>query len=302
LKRTIHKPQETTYNRQEYDEYDCDKYLKAHMKSKNAASTRIELLRKEIEHHRYLYHVLDRQEISDAALDSLKKELFDLEAEHPELITTDSPTQRVAGEPLPGFTKFTHQKRMLSLNDAFSRADMDEWSERVRKLIPRDTYTLFAEPKIDGLALSLWYEDGVLQVAATRGNGFVGEDVTQNIRTLQSIPLRLHDIPAIHASKRIEVRGEVYMTKTAFNQVNREREAAGEPTFMNPRNLAAGSIRQLYVFLPTRFLQTWGSRRTRKSMSCSKKWAFIPIRTLECALILMRSWLSMTEFTKNASG
>lgn len=215
------------------------------MKSKNAVSARIAVLRKEIEHHRYLYHVLDRQEISDAALDSLKKELFDLETEHPELITADSPTQRVAGEPLPGFTKFTHQKRMLSLNDAFSRADMDEWSERIRKLIPRDTYTLFAEPKIDGLALSLWYEDGLLQVAATRGNGFVGEDVTQNIRTVQSVPLRLHDIPAIHRAKRIEVRGEVYMTKTAFDQVNREREAAGEPTFMNPRNLAAGSIRQL---------------------------------------------------------
>jgi DNA ligase (NAD+) len=209
------------------------------------AQVRIEKLRKEIDHHRYVYHVLDRQEISDAALDSLKDELYKLEQQFPQLITPDSPTQRVAGEPLPGFTKVTHPTRMLSLNDGFSEEDLTDWIERMNRLDPHAKLSFFAEPKIDGLAISLQYEDGMLVLGATRGNGTVGEDVTANIRTINSIPLRLNTIPALKKSKRIEVRGEVYLTKKVFEAINKEREKAGEPLFMNPRNTAAGSIRQL---------------------------------------------------------
>lgn len=209
------------------------------------AKTRIEKLRKEIDHYRYVYHVLDRQEISDAALDSLKDELYRLEQQFPELITPDSPTQRVAGEPLEGFQKYTHPTRMLSLNDAFSEEDLQEWVERLKRLDPHAKLSFYAEPKIDGLAMSLLYEDGLFHVGATRGNGVVGEDVTANIRTINSVPLRLHNIPQLKKSRRIEIRGEVYITKKVFDSINREREKSGEPLFMNPRNTAAGSIRQL---------------------------------------------------------
>jgi len=209
------------------------------------AKSRIEKLKKEIDHYRYVYHVLDRQEISDAALDSLKDELYRLEQEFPSLITSDSPTQRVGGEPLEQFHKVNHPTRMLSLNDAFSREDLEEWTERLKRLDPHAKPSFFAEPKIDGLAISLIYEEGVLQLGATRGNGTVGEDVTSNIRTINSIPLRLHDIPALRHAKRIEVRGEVYITKKVFAAINAERVRQNEPVFMNPRNTAAGSIRQL---------------------------------------------------------
>lgn len=209
------------------------------------AKQRIELLKKEIEHHRYLYHVRDTQEISDAALDSLKKELFDLEQQYPQYITPDSPTQRVAGEPLSAFQKVTHVQRMLSLNDAFSREDMDAWLGRMQRFLPDAQFSYFAEPKIDGLAMNLTYVNGVLYTAATRGNGYVGEDVTANIRTIQSVPLTLRAIPALRGIERVDVRGEVYMTKEVFQAVNAERERTGQPLYMNPRNLAAGSIRQL---------------------------------------------------------
>ncbi|MCW1929934.1 MAG: NAD-dependent DNA ligase LigA [Candidatus Kerfeldbacteria bacterium] len=213
--------------------------------NKKEVKQRIELLKKEIEHHRYLYHVRDIQEISDAALDSLKKELFDLEQQYPEYITPNSPTQRVAGEPLAQFTKVTHSHRMLSLNDAFSREDMEEWVARMERFLPEANFSFFVEPKIDGLAMNLTYKNGELVVASTRGNGYVGEDVTVNIRTIQSVPLQLRDIPVIRHVDTVEIRGEVYMTKQSFNAVNTEREKAGEPLYMNPRNLAAGSIRQL---------------------------------------------------------
>lgn len=209
------------------------------------AKKRIEVLKKEIEHHRYQYHVLDAPEISDAALDSLKKELDDLEQRYPQYITPDSPTQRVAGEPLSQFKKVTHAQRMLSLNDAFSQQDMDEWFARMQRFLPSDEYTFFAEPKIDGLAMNLTYRNGVLAIASTRGNGYVGEDVTANIRTLHSVPLQLPKIAELRGIETVEIRGEVYMTTKAFDAVNRERSLAGEPLYMNPRNLAAGSIRQL---------------------------------------------------------
>ena len=207
-------------------------------------------LREEIEHHRYLYHVLDRQEISDAALDSLKHELTQLEAQFPELVTPDSPTQRVSGQPLPGFTKVHHTVPMLSLNDTFSEEEFQQWLERIVKLDSRAGNNFYAEMKMDGFAMSLVYVNGVLQTAATRGDGQVGEDVTQNIKTIEAIPLRLalERLPValrLRARERVEVRGEVFLPKTNFEAMNREQEAQGLPTFANPRNAAAGAIRQL---------------------------------------------------------
>lgn len=200
------------------------------------AKQRIAKLRDEINHHRYLYHVHDTQEISEAALDSLKHELSELEAEFPSLITPDSPTQRVAGEPLPGFKKVVHSQRMLSLNDAFSFEDLEKWEQRLLKLVdPPLTY--YAEIKMDGLAVNLRYEDGVFVQGSTRGNGSVGEDVTANLRTIEDIPLRLHGT----YPKVVEVRGEVYMSKAQFEILN----AAADGKYANPRNTAAGTIRQL---------------------------------------------------------
>jgi DNA ligase (NAD+) len=213
--------------------------------TKAQAKKRVAALRKEIDHHRYQYHVLNTQEISEAALDSLKKELFDLEAQFPDLITPESPTQRVAGEPLEGFEKVTHATRMLSLNDAFSRDDLDEWVQRMLRVDPDASVDFFAEPKIDGLAMSVVYEDGLLVRAATRGDGRVGENVTANIRTIDSVPLTLRSPRGLDVSGRVEVRGEVYMTDATFERINAQRAQAGEELYRNPRNTAAGSIRQL---------------------------------------------------------
>jgi DNA ligase (NAD+) len=208
---------------------------------------RIEKLREAINRHRYLYHVLDTAEISDAALDSLKKELFDLELQHPELVTPDSPTQRVAGAILKGFKKVERKDRpMNSLNDAFSKDDVRDWLTRLEKYLASQGHGSFAhefycDVKMDGLAIELIYENGVLTQASTRGNGLVGEDVTQNIKTIEAIPLRLMgDYPA-----RLVVRGEVFLTKKEFARINREQEKLGEKPYANPRNVAAGSIRQL---------------------------------------------------------
>lgn len=208
--------------------------------TREEAQQRIEKLRKLIDTYRYSYHVLDRQEVSDAANDSLKHELFRLEQEFPDLITSDSPTQRVGGEPLAKFAKVEHERPMLSMEDVFSEEEAREWIARVEKLAERPlAYACML--KIDGLAVSLVYEDGVLRAAATRGNGRVGEDVTMNIRTIESIPLMLRDAP----KGRVEVRGEVYMRKDDFEVMNAARRKAGEEEFANPRNVAAGSIRQL---------------------------------------------------------
>lgn len=201
---------------------------------------RVKKLRTEINHHRYLYHVLDKQEISDAALDSLKKELFDLEEKYPALITPDSPTQRVGGLPLDKFQQVPHQIRMLSLQDAFTQDDLAQWEARNKKIIAGE-YQYFITSKIDGVAVALLYQDGQLTRALTRGNGYVGEDVTANIKTIEAIPLRLrHKVAGL-----LEVRGEVYILKKDFITLNKINQQKGQPLNANPRNLAAGSIRQL---------------------------------------------------------
>lgn len=193
---------------------------------------RIKKLRETIRHHRHLYHVEDRSEISPEALDSLKKDLFDLESEHPELITPDSPTQRVAGEPLDEFEKVEHIAPMYSIDDAFSRKDMEGWEKRNRGVLRRNIGGYCCEVKFDGVAVELVYRDHVLEVASTRGDGEVGEDVTHNIRTSESVPLRVKEADLV-------VRGEVVIPLKEFERINREENYA------NPRNLVAGSVRQL---------------------------------------------------------
>ncbi len=202
---------------------------------------RIKKLREVINQHRYQYHVLDRQEISDEALDSLKKELFDLEQQYPDLITPDSPTQRVGGEPLKKFVKVQHSERMLSLNDAFTQEDMEEWEQRLQRVVPAATLGgFYCELKIDGLAVELWYRKGALVVGATRGNGVVGEDVTSNLKTVEAIPLTIDD-----KDSGLIVRGEVFLMKKDFERINEQQAREDKATYANPRNLAAGSVRQL---------------------------------------------------------
>lgn len=213
--------------------------------TKAEAKIRVAKLREHIDRYRYQYHVLDRSEISDAALDSLKHELQELEAQYPDLLTPDSPTQRVGGTPLAKFQKAPHAVPMLSLNDVFAFAEVEEWQQRVAKLLPvaaRSSY--FVELKVDGLALSLTYRDGVLVRAATRGDGRTGEDVTTNARTIEAIPLRLRKASR-QLPREIEVRGEAYMPKSVFDQLNDVLQQRGEQPFANPRNAAAGAIRQL---------------------------------------------------------
>lgn len=206
------------------------------------AKARTQKLKKAIARYRYEYHVLNKSSISPEALDSLKHELKKLEDEFPGLITPDSPTQRVAGKPLKGFKKVLHKAPMLSLEDVFSEEEFFQWAQRIKKLLRvAKMPELFAELKFDGLACSLVYQDGVLERAATRGDGRVGEDVTQNIRTIEAVPLRLEgDIKG-----EAEIRGEVIITKKAFEKINREQKKKGSAIYANPRNLAAGSLRQL---------------------------------------------------------
>ncbi len=209
--------------------------------TKQDAKERIAKLRELIAKYRYEMHVLDNLSISEAALDSLKHELYKLEQEHPDLITKDSPTQRVAGKPAEGFKKVAHQVPMLSIEDVFSRQEADEWLERLKKLEPRGHFDFFAEIKMDGLAVSLVYEDGYFVQGSTRGDGRVGEDVTQNLRTIEAIPLILRKkIPG-----RVEIRGEVYLTKKQLEQINKKQKKEGGELYANPRNTAAGTIRQL---------------------------------------------------------
>lgn len=209
---------------------------------------RIAKLREQINEYRYNYHVLDRSIMSEAAADSLKHELSQLEAEHPELVTPDSPTQRVAGAPSAAFDSAEHASPMLSLNDVFDRAEVEAWVARLTKLAPELKQEFYAEIKMDGLAASLVYEDGVLVQGLTRGDGRRGEVVTGNLRTIEQIPLRLRrhpDVPASVYNGRFEVRGEVLMYKKVFERLNQSRAAEGKPLFANPRNTAAGTIRQL---------------------------------------------------------
>lgn len=215
--------------------------------NKKQAEERLKQLRQLINDYRYHYHVLDESIMSEAAADSLKHELTELETEFPDLITPDSPSQRVAGEPLPGFSQVRHTSRMLSLNDVFSRDELEAWAKRIQKLAPDHHPEYFVDVKMDGLAVALWYKDGVLEKAITRGDGFVGEDVTMNVRTIDSVPTRLrHDSAFEHfLAGRTEIRGEIIIHKTDFEVLNEQRQKSGQPLYANPRNTAAGSIRQL---------------------------------------------------------
>src|SRR3989344_2273124 len=243
------------------------------MVSKQEAKERIVKFREIVNHHRYLYHVHDRIEISDAALDSLKHELKELEDQFPEFITPDSPTQRVGGKALDMFKKVRHAAPMLSLEDVFSEEEFFEWLERITKLsqtfgsptsanfaeVGLPIIDMFGELKFDGLAVSLIYENGVLARGATRGDGEVGDNATQNLKTIESIPLRLELQDALpkHLSRHIaaierarsegviEIRGEAIITKKNFARINAAQKKKGEKIYANPRNLAAGSIRQL---------------------------------------------------------
>ena len=210
---------------------------------KTAAKARIEKLKTLINDYRYHYHVLDESIMSEAAADSLKHELSQLEEQYPEFITPDSPTQRVAGKPLDKFQKVTHASRMISLADVFSESEIRDWVARNYKLVPNGTeFTFFTDIKMDGLAMSLHYENGIFKQAVTRGDGLVGEDVTMNVKTIQNIPLKLNlDNPPEY----LEVRGEVIIFKQDFEKLNQMQDKLGEKPFANPRNLAAGTIRQL---------------------------------------------------------
>ncbi len=208
-----------------------------------------------INQYSYEYHTLDTPSVSDAIYDGLYQELKAYEAKHPNEIVPDSPSQRVGNAPISGFSKVGHSKRMLSLNDVFDESDVRAWAERVRKLLPEQKISYFADIKMDGLACALVYQDGVLQQAITRGDGFVGEDVTANVRTIRNVPLRLRRENRENSVKnrekvdfsrgRTEIRGEIVMLKHEFEKLNERQRGAGKPEFANPRNLAAGTIRQL---------------------------------------------------------
>ncbi len=246
--------------------------------SKQQVKQRIEKLKKEINHYRYLYHVLDKEEISQAALDSLKNELFKLEQAYPEFITPDSPTQRVEGRPLAKFNKVPHSSPMMSLYDAFSEQDMRDWQGRISRILDSPPafasakgrgndkeaeFDYYCELKLDGLAVALIYEKGKFILGATRGDGIVGEDVTQNLKTVEAIPLVLRQpsggelaeiglsiisrqrLADALKSGRIEVRGETIMSNQVLKELNEQYKKSGKPLLANPRNAAAGSIRQL---------------------------------------------------------
>jgi DNA ligase (NAD+) len=211
------------------------------MKPKDAAE-RIEALREAIHRHNYLYYVEDRPEISDAEYDRLFNELRALESAHPELITPDSPTQGVGGRVGPAFAPVDHLVAMLSLDNATSPDDLREFEARIRRALPQAKLDFVCEPKVDGLGVALLYERGRFTRGATRGDGRVGEDITQNLRTIKTIPSTLHG--PLKDARRLEVRGEVYMPREAFARLNAILEEAGETTFANPRNAAAGAVRQ----------------------------------------------------------
>lgn len=217
------------------------------MSAKSEAAKRITKLRELITDYRYHYHVLDESTMSEAAADSLKHELTELENQYPDLVTADSPTQRVAGAPLPGFKTVNHSSRMLSLNDVFNEAELQAWGARISKLVPSHHPQFFVDLKMDGLACALVYQDGLLQRAVTRGDGFVGEDVTANVKTIESVPLRLRNTSQyeVFLDGRTEVRGEIMMFKADFAALNEQQAKDGKSLYANPRNTAAGTIRQL---------------------------------------------------------
>ena len=221
--------------------------MTARQLDRQAAEQRIVKLRDLINDYRYHYHVLDESIMSEAAADSLKHELSQLEEQFPDLITPDSPTQRVAGKALSKFAKVQHQTRMISLQDVFDREEVAAWIQRMKKVRQDITEEFLCDIKMDGLACALIYDDGILTRAVTRGDGLVGEDVTMNVRTIQNVPLtlRANQRFAHFLRGRTEIRGEIVMHKADFATLNQRRRAAGQPEFANPRNLAAGTIRQL---------------------------------------------------------
>ena len=207
------------------------------------ATKRVERLRASVEYHTHQYYALDEPEISDAEFDTLFRELKALEEKYPALRSPESPTQRVGGTVQERFRKVTHPQPMLSLGNAFSAEDLVAWQARFEKRLPAGTPVAFvAEPKIDGLTVVLHYEKGKFVLGATRGNGLVGEDITENLRTVRELPLRLR---GKHLPERLVVRGEVYMAVDDFAQFNERQAALGEKVYANPRNFAAGSLRQL---------------------------------------------------------
>ena len=207
----------------------------------------IEKLREEIRYHEHRYYVLNDPEISDVKFDEMMYRLQEMEKEHPELVTPDSPTQRVGGQPAEEFAKVRHSAPMLSLDNTYSVDELRDFDRRVRELSGRRQVPYVAELKLDGLSMALTYDDGVLTRGLTRGDGVTGEDVTQNVKTIRSVPLKIDSrkLDAIGHPKRFEVRGEVIMTHKAFREANEQRERDGESVFANPRNAAAGTIRQL---------------------------------------------------------
>src|SRR5207249_1954720 len=205
------------------------------------ARARVETLRRDITEHNRRYYEEAAPTISDREYDRLYKELVDLETQFPELVTPDSPTQRVGGKPLPAFAQIQHRVPMLSLDNTYSEEEVVNFYKRIMRLLPEEKIPVVIEPKVDGVAVSVMYENGKLTYAATRGDGSVGDEITQNIRTIKSVP---HQLPGA-APKVFEVRGEAYLDKAGFEKLNREREAAGLLLFANPRNAAAGSLKHL---------------------------------------------------------
>ena len=265
------------------------------------AGQRAAKLRELINDYRYQYHVLNRSTMSEAAADSLKHELSGIEAKYPELITPDSPTQRVAGEPLPGFAQVRHSSRMLSLNDVFDESELQAWLNRITKLLSSPTkLEYFVDLKMDGLAAALVYEDGILTRGITRGDGFVGEDVTANVRTIESVPLKLRSSKkyAGFLKGRSEIRGEIVMYKADFEKLNEQRVKKDLPRFANPRNLAAGTVRQLdpkhVVARPLQF-HAYDLLREQKEEVPNYEFAYAALRDLG---LIANSVAAKTKSTK----
>src|SRR5438477_9711494 len=205
------------------------------------ARARVETLRRDITEHNRRYYEEAAPTISDREYDRLYRELVDLETKFPDLVTSDSPTQHVGGKTLQAFAQIQHRLPMLSLDNTYSKEEVANFYKRITRLLPDEKIPVVIEPKVDGVAVSVMYENGKLKYAATRGDGVVGDDITQNIRTIKSVPHQLRGA----APKVFEVRGEAYLDKKGFERLNQEREAAGLPLFANPRNAAAGSLKHL---------------------------------------------------------
>jgi DNA ligase (NAD+) len=255
---------------------------------------RIEALRREIEHHNYLYYVEARPQISDQEYDRLLRELAELEQAHPQFITSDSPTQRVGGAPLNELQQVRHAAPMMSIDNSYEEADVRAFDERVRRALGGEKVLYVLEPKIDGASVSLRYERGSLVLAATRGDGLTGDDITANARTIRAIPLRLRDDgPAV--PEILEVRGEIYMNNDDFQRVNREIEAAGEEPYANPRNLTAGTIRRLDPRIVAR-------RRLRFLAHGMGEVRPLPVSSYWQWLQLLRAWgLPLPSFIRQAA-